>query len=140
MDSIFVINGQVVGRIALRHYLTEKLKEFGGHIGYEVRPSVRRTGVATELLRLLCPVPSSCRTLSPTEPAHASGLPHWLLSLIHHLPVNHPVMTTARRGQVIELIQPSLAQRLHMMNFREANLSTNMTYFVRGILAPLLIP
>ncbi len=27
---------RVVGRIALRHYLNENLKEFGGHIGYLV--------------------------------------------------------------------------------------------------------
>jgi predicted acetyltransferase len=27
----------VVGRIALRHHLNDNLKEFGGHIGYEVR-------------------------------------------------------------------------------------------------------
>ena len=43
----------VVGRIALRHTLTESLKEFGGHIGYEVRPSCRKRGVAKEMLRLL---------------------------------------------------------------------------------------
>lgn len=46
-------NGKVVGRIALRHALNENLKEFGGHIGYEVRPSSRKQGVATEMLRLL---------------------------------------------------------------------------------------
>lgn len=43
----------VVGRIALRHFLNESLAEFGGHIGYEVRPSCRRRGVAKEMLRLL---------------------------------------------------------------------------------------
>ena len=54
-----VSNNQVVGRIALRHQLTEKLKEFGGHIGYEVRPSARRKGIATEMLRLLLQTPKS---------------------------------------------------------------------------------
>lgn len=43
----------VVGRISLRHKLSEKLQEFGGHIGYEVRPSMRNLGIAKEMLRLL---------------------------------------------------------------------------------------
>ena len=45
------ISGTVVGRGALRHELTQELAEFGGHISYEVRPSYRRKGVATEMLR-----------------------------------------------------------------------------------------
>jgi predicted acetyltransferase len=45
------ISGTVVGRGALRHELTSDLAEFGGHISYEVRPSYRRKGIATEMLR-----------------------------------------------------------------------------------------
>lgn len=41
----------VVGVANLRHALTESLAREGGHIGYGVRPSARRQGVATELLR-----------------------------------------------------------------------------------------
>ena len=41
----------VVGRISLRHSLTPWLLEVGGHIGYAVRPSARRRGVATAGLR-----------------------------------------------------------------------------------------
>lgn len=48
-----LVNGEVVGRIALRHFLNENLKKFGGHIGYEVRPSARKQGVATAMLREL---------------------------------------------------------------------------------------
>jgi len=43
---------EVVGVSNLRHRLTDSLRLEGGHIGYGVRPSARRRGVATELLRL----------------------------------------------------------------------------------------
>src|SRR5262245_31363391 len=46
-----VAGGKVVGRIALRHHLNDRLREFGGHIGYEVRPSCRRRGIAKEILK-----------------------------------------------------------------------------------------
>ncbi len=46
-------NGSIVGRISLRHLLNDHLRIMGGHIGYEVRPSYRRQGIATEMLRLI---------------------------------------------------------------------------------------
>ena len=39
-----------LGRISLRHELNELLFEWGGHIGYWVRPSARRRGHATAAL------------------------------------------------------------------------------------------
>ena len=48
-----IMNGQVVGIITLRTQLTELSREFGGNIGYEVRPSARGKGLATEMLKLL---------------------------------------------------------------------------------------
>ena len=39
-----------LGRISLRHELTEPLLEWGGHIGYVVRPSARRRGLASAAL------------------------------------------------------------------------------------------
>lgn len=42
-----------LGRISLRHELNDFLKTFGGHIGYEVRPTHRKQGHATEMLRLV---------------------------------------------------------------------------------------
>lgn len=42
-----------IGRISLRHELNNFLRTFGGHIGYEVRPSRRKEGHATEMLRLV---------------------------------------------------------------------------------------
>jgi predicted acetyltransferase len=44
--------GTYLGSLAVRHRLTPWLTDFGGHIGYSVRPSARRRGVATAALRL----------------------------------------------------------------------------------------
>jgi predicted acetyltransferase len=45
-----------LGRIAIRHRLTPALREFGGHIGYDVRRSARRQGHATAMLAAALPV------------------------------------------------------------------------------------
>ncbi|MFB6724660.1 GNAT family N-acetyltransferase [Kribbella sp. NPDC056345] len=41
-----VEGGEYLGAITLRHSLTEKLLDGGGHIGYGVRPSARGRGLA----------------------------------------------------------------------------------------------
>jgi predicted acetyltransferase len=54
-DSTFWLvtdNKKVVGAVNIRHRLTEKLFNCGGHIGYGIRPSERRKGYATKLLSL----------------------------------------------------------------------------------------
>lgn len=42
---------KIVGRLSIRHTLTEHLLKVGGHIGYGVVPSERRQGYATKMLR-----------------------------------------------------------------------------------------
>jgi predicted acetyltransferase len=44
-----------LGRIEVRHRLTPALRQHGGHIGYDVRPSARRRGHATAMLRAVLP-------------------------------------------------------------------------------------
>jgi predicted acetyltransferase len=43
-------SNRVLGAVNIRHALTEKLLNCGGHIGYGVRPSERRKGYATKIL------------------------------------------------------------------------------------------
>lgn len=61
------VNGEVVGRVSIRHELNDYLERFGGHIGYAVRPAYRRRGYATAILR------------QSLEIAHALGLKRVLL-------------------------------------------------------------
>jgi len=45
------VDGALVGRVSIRHELNDFLANFGGHIGYGVRPAHRRRGYAGEMLR-----------------------------------------------------------------------------------------
>ena len=53
-DTFFAVddNDEIVGIIDLRHELNEFIQDFGNS-GYSVRPSERRKGYATEMLRLI---------------------------------------------------------------------------------------
>ena len=54
--TLWWVSGQeYLGRVAIRHRLTPRLLEVGGHIGYDVRPSARRRGHATALLAATLP-------------------------------------------------------------------------------------
>lgn len=44
-------NEKIVGAVNIRHRLNKYLMEVGGHIGYGIRPTARRKGYATELLK-----------------------------------------------------------------------------------------
>ena len=46
-------NEEYIGTFTLRHDLTEHLKEIGGHIAYQIKPSKQKQGYATKGL-LLC--------------------------------------------------------------------------------------
>ena len=47
----WVRDGEVLGRVGIRHRLNHRLRTFGGHIGYWVRPSARRQGHAGAAFR-----------------------------------------------------------------------------------------
>ena len=52
-NTFFLLDGdKLVGSGGLRHELSETLAVYGGHIGYNVRPSERRKGYGSLILRL----------------------------------------------------------------------------------------
>ncbi|UNK70559.1 GNAT family N-acetyltransferase [Microbacterium sp. H1-D42] len=53
-DYFWIVDAdEVVGFIAFRRELNDWLRSFGGHIGYSVRPSRRREGIARTALDLV---------------------------------------------------------------------------------------
>ncbi|MFD1850927.1 GNAT family N-acetyltransferase [Oceanobacillus bengalensis] len=52
-SDYFLVNddNRIVGMVNIRHELNEFLRQVGGHIGYGVRPSERRKGYATLILK-----------------------------------------------------------------------------------------
>ncbi|MBB5872802.1 putative acetyltransferase [Allocatelliglobosispora scoriae] len=52
----WVEGDEYLGRLAIRHRLSPFLLEVGGHIGYDVRPTARRRGHATAMLRAALPI------------------------------------------------------------------------------------
>ena len=68
-------DGALLGTCRLRHRLNEGLWQDGGHIGYDIRPSCRNRGYATEMLALVL------------EEARQRGL-DWVLLTV--TPTNQP--------------------------------------------------
>ena len=57
MTTLWWTEGEeMLGRLAIRHRLVPQLERAGGHIGYDVRPSARRQGHATAMLRAALPI------------------------------------------------------------------------------------
>jgi predicted acetyltransferase len=63
-DSVFFLldeeRDRLLGAVNIRHYLNDSLYREGGHIGGGIRPSERRKGCATEMIRLAL---DECRKL-----------------------------------------------------------------------------
>ncbi|HEV2637296.1 MAG TPA: GNAT family N-acetyltransferase [Actinocrinis sp.] len=55
----WVDGDEYLGRIAIRHELNDALREEGGHIGFDVRPTARQQGHASAMLRAALTVCSS---------------------------------------------------------------------------------
>jgi len=66
------VNGEPVGMGKLRHRLTDKLREDGGHVGYAIAPSYRNLGYGKILLKLL------------VDEAKAIGIDSLLIAVQNH--------------------------------------------------------
>ena len=51
----FSMGGEFIGRVSIRHALTEHLLAVGGLIGYDIRPSKRGQGYGNKILELALP-------------------------------------------------------------------------------------
>jgi predicted acetyltransferase len=49
-------NKRIIGAINIRHCLNDYLLNFGGHIGYGIRPSERKKGYASLMLSMALPI------------------------------------------------------------------------------------
>lgn len=47
---------EIIGAVNIRHRLNDYLFNFGGHIGYGVRPNERRKGYASKMLEMALPL------------------------------------------------------------------------------------
>ena len=66
-STFFCFDGKrnlMVGAVNIRHDLNDYLLKYGGHIGDGIRPSERRKGYATEMIRLAL---EECRELGLTR-------------------------------------------------------------------------
>ena len=54
-DYWLIDENKFVGRVSIRHEMTEHLLKIGGQIGYDIRPSKRRQGYGNKILELALP-------------------------------------------------------------------------------------
>jgi predicted acetyltransferase len=57
-STYFLVNEdkKILGAINIRHVLNDYLINYGGHIGYGVRPSERKKGYASKMLSMALPI------------------------------------------------------------------------------------
>ena len=65
-STFWLVDGfNYLGTGSIRHYLTDKLQNFGGNVGYSIRPAAWARGLGTVQLKLLL---EECRLLGINQP------------------------------------------------------------------------
>jgi len=55
-STFWLVDGtHFIGKVEVRHRLTEALRLYGGHVGYSIRPTMRRRGYGTMALAMTLP-------------------------------------------------------------------------------------
>ena len=77
--SFFVVDesGKLVGASSLRHYLTCEGLNTWGHIGYGIRPSERRKGYATEVLKMMLEEAKAKKIYKVLLGVHENNIGSW---------------------------------------------------------------
>lgn len=58
--TLWLVTGEeLIGRVSIRHHLTQSLLQKGGHIGYYIRPGKRNRGYGKNILALALPIARS---------------------------------------------------------------------------------
>lgn len=100
---VALVDGEIVGRLSLRHTLNDDLLRVGGHIGYVTLLQFRRKAYATEMLRQSLPI------------AKAHGLHKVLLTCDQGNLGSQKTIENC--GGILENIVPVAEGKTHKMRF-----------------------
>jgi predicted acetyltransferase/CRP-like cAMP-binding protein len=104
---------RIVGMIDIRHNLeNELLKQYGGHIGYAVRPREKKKGYATEMLRMALEYAKSLKIEKVMIGCYSDNIPS--------------VKTIEKQGGVLFETKPYADEKL--MNIYWVDLQQNMNH------------
>jgi predicted acetyltransferase len=70
-----VDNKEFIGRVDIRHVLTETLLREGGHIGYDIRPTKRNQGYGKKTLELALPKAKALGITKVLITCHETNIP-----------------------------------------------------------------
>ena len=96
--TYFLVNEQetILGALNLRHCLSDTLLNYGGHIGYSIRPSARGQGYGTRMLAL------------GLEEAQKRGIPRVLITCKSENQASARIIE--KNGGVLESEKPALLE------------------------------
>jgi predicted acetyltransferase len=71
------VDGEIIGRVSVRHSLNEELSRRGGHMGYAVAPKFRRRGYASAMVCAVIPKLKELRLARIMVTCAEENVPSW---------------------------------------------------------------